>query len=134
MAGTMNLSQMQGGGVGGLGADLDELDILISRLGSRQANTAFSILHLMDSIWALMEEQSARGANIKAEEGQFESACAALKRRAAALVREAGGEAGLRAERAKHNPPPQAWWWRLASDCQPAGCPECHGAGWSRKY
>jgi tetratricopeptide (TPR) repeat protein len=113
MAGTINLSQMQTGTVGGLGAALDELDVLVSRLGSRQTQTAFSILHLLDRISAQLEESSAHGANIKAEEGQFESACAVIRRQAATLVREAGGEAGLRAERQTQNPPPQAWWWWL---------------------
>jgi tetratricopeptide (TPR) repeat protein len=113
MAQTMNLSQMQTNQTGGLGAQLDEMDVLLSRIGARNSQQAFQILNRMDAIDCQIKEMQEHGANIKAEEGQYETACAILRKQAAAFVRDAGGASALRSEREKRNPPEGAWWWRL---------------------
>jgi tetratricopeptide (TPR) repeat protein len=104
---------MQTAAGGGLGAQLDELDVLISRIGSKNSQQAFQILQKMDAIDALISRLEDQGANVKAEAGQYESASAVLQKQAAALVRDAGGASAFQSEREKRNPPESAWWWRL---------------------
>ncbi len=109
----MNLSQMQTTLKGGVGAQLDELDVLISRTGSKNSKDALQLLRLMDSVDAQIRHLEEQGANVRVLSGQFESACAALRKQSASLVRDVGGAAALKAEREKRDPPTEAWWWRL---------------------
>ncbi|HEX7395799.1 MAG TPA: tetratricopeptide repeat protein [Anaerolineaceae bacterium] len=113
MARTMNLSQMQTIQAGGLGTLLDKLDVLISRIGSGSGIKAFEILHLLDAIAIQMEEMQEQGANTQAAQAQFDTACAVLRKQAAAFVREVGGGKGVREEREKQRSPRLEWWWRL---------------------
>ena len=113
MARTMNLSQMQTIQAGGLGTLLDKLDVLISRIGSGSGTKAFEILHLLDAIAIQMEEMQEQGANTQAAQAQFDTACAVLRKQAAAFVREVGGGKGVREEREKQRSPRLEWWWRL---------------------
>jgi len=110
MVETMNSSQTHTGGVG---SQLDDLDVLISRIGTKDSQQAFQILRLMDAIDIQIKQLEERGANIRAEAGQYESACGALRRQAEAFVRDAGGAEALRAEREKRATLEGAWWWRL---------------------
>ncbi len=103
-------------GAGSLGAQLDQLDNLIGRLGLGDRKNALAILLLMDQIEKQLKElraQRAQGASIKAEESQLEASSAALLKEARRLVAELGGEAVLREERTARRPPKSAWWWFL---------------------
>ncbi len=115
MAEALKTSTAQTMGAGSLGSQLDQLDNLIGRLGSvgDSHKNALDILLLMDQIDARMQELNAQGASIKAEEGQYESSCAALKKEARRLVRDFGGAAALHEERALRKVPESAWWWFL---------------------
>ena len=113
MARTMNLPQMQTIQAGGLGNLLDKLDLLISRIGSGSGIKAFEILPLLDVIDLQMKEMQEQGANLQAEEGQFDTACAVLRKQAAAFVREVGGGAGVREERENQKSLRLEWWWYL---------------------
>ncbi len=113
MAEAVKVSQEQVMGAGGLGAQLDQLDNLIGRLGLGDRQNALAILSLMDQVDGQFKELRAQGASIKGEESQFEASCAALLKESRRLVAELGGNAALRAERAARRPAKGAWWWYL---------------------
>ncbi len=113
MAEAVKVSQEQVMGAGGLGAQLDQLDNLIGRLGLGNRQNALDILLLMDQIDGQFKELRTQGASIKGEESQFEASSAALLKESRRLVAELGGNAALRAERAARRPTKGAWWWYL---------------------
>jgi cytochrome c-type biogenesis protein CcmH/NrfG len=106
-------SQMQAIEAGGVGEQLDRLDVLVSKLGNEKGKDALAILTAMDAIDARLEELKQSGANVKAEQSQFETSCAILKKKPGDFLRAMGGSRALVAERSKRNPPQAAWWWYL---------------------
>lgn len=115
MAEAIKTTTAQTMGAGSLGSQLDQLDNLIGRLGSvgDSHKNALDILLLMDQVDAQVRELKTQGASIKAEEGQYESSCAAVKKEARRLVRDFGGASALHEERALRKVPQSAWWWFL---------------------
>ncbi len=113
MAEVVKVTQEQLMGAGSLGAQLDQLDNLIGRLGLGDRKNALAILLLMDQVEEQFKELRSQGAFIKGEESQLEASSAALLKEARRLVAELGGEAALREERTIRRPPKGAWWWFL---------------------
>jgi tetratricopeptide (TPR) repeat protein len=107
------VSQQQAIGAGGLNAQLDHLEILISKLEPKAGKSVLAILYEMDAIEAQLKELRLSGASIKAEESQFETSCAVLRKQAPVFVRAVGGVQMLQEERSRRNPPGEAWWWYL---------------------
>lgn len=96
-----------------LAEKLDRLDILLGKLDSRTSSKAFEILKLMDEIHDTLITRARDGISITAEQAQFDSACATLRKNGRALVQAAGGRKSLIAQRASVNPTSESWWWRL---------------------
>jgi tetratricopeptide (TPR) repeat protein len=107
------IGQMQAVAAGGLNARLDELDVLVSKLGSERGKKVIEILYAMDAIDSYMQELRQAGSALQAEESQFETSCAILRKRPGDFLRALGGSAVLAEERRKRNPPKTAWWWYL---------------------
>ncbi len=103
--------QVQGIEAGGLNAQLDHLDVLVSKLGALRGKQALEILSVMDAIDARIKELKQTPSSIRAEESQFETSCAALRKGAGTFLRTVGGAGVLREERQQRNPPQEAWWW-----------------------
>jgi len=111
MSGRVNGSQQQGIEAGGLNARLDRLDILVSKLEPMTGKGALAILFEMDAIGAELEELRRSGASLKAEESQFETAGAGLKKQAGTFLRAVGGVNAFQEERSHRSPTRSEWWW-----------------------
>jgi tetratricopeptide (TPR) repeat protein len=65
------------------------------------------LLHTLDQVADRIEQLQGRGADLRAEQGRFESVLGQLRRRGKAIVAEMNGR--LEGQR----PPDAHWWWHL---------------------
>jgi tetratricopeptide (TPR) repeat protein len=98
----------------------DELRSLLAQSEKRIVNlrgdpsNGFDLLNDMDRIAALWPELEAVGADLRAEEGRWETLQAAVHQAAPRLLRALRPLGGLPALRTVAHPDGQAaWWWRL---------------------
>jgi tetratricopeptide (TPR) repeat protein len=90
----------------------DSEKLLVNLRGS--GSNALDLLRDLDTIDALRSELDAAGADLRAEEGRWESVLAGVRDKASQIVREARHLGGLAALRRQNHPDGQAaWWWRL---------------------
>jgi tetratricopeptide (TPR) repeat protein len=97
---------------GGLGAQLDRLEMLISKLGTGVKQPE-EIPMLMDQIETQFGELQEQGASVREASAQYETCQAGLRSAAGAFLKEMGGSGALQAARQAHNPDREAWWWYL---------------------
>jgi tetratricopeptide (TPR) repeat protein len=98
--------------VDGVRDDLAQCEKWVSQIGSggRSAHAGvdgLTLLHLLDRVADELERLEARGVDLRAERGRWETMLAQLRRRARALVAQVGST--LAAQRPSH----ARWWWYL---------------------
>ncbi|MDX9954347.1 MAG: hypothetical protein RBT75_09640 [Anaerolineae bacterium] len=92
---------------------LETLEQRVGSLARADTAAALEIPALFDQAAALLAQLQARGVELPAEQGRFESLSAQYRGKAALFLKRIGGAAVLAEQRAARQPEPAAWWWSV---------------------
>lgn len=96
---------------GTVAEELDQLEILASKIGLISSRQAFEILHGLDHALERIEELEEGSQSRRLAETQFELIFNKINAEAGRFVGDLGGVQALRNERANVNPPRERAWW-----------------------
>lgn len=98
----------------------DELRELLDNLAERQpkvkgmtSTQALILMRDLDQLYALFNQLEARGLDLTAERGRFETIQARLRAGAGPLLKALGGPAALAEFRPSPAPDRERWWWYI---------------------
>jgi tetratricopeptide (TPR) repeat protein len=96
-----------------LSDQLDQIEAQLGKIGPGYGSQAFELLRQIDTASGRIRFLTEQGNPPKAEIAQLDAIQATLQKEASLLLREMGGAAALREERAKFHVKPEASWWFL---------------------